>query len=433
MAENFMVCDREQGWLMPPDVRDWLPDGHLAWFVLDVVGRLDLEAVLKAYRSAGWGRPAHDPRMMVGLLVYSYSVGERSSRRIERRCVEDVAFRVLAANQAPDHSTIARFRKRHAQALGDLFVGVLALCARAGMVKVGRVAVDGTKMAANASLGANRKHAAIRAEIERILAEADEVDAAEDELYGDARGDELPPELADPVTRRERLEQAARELEAEEQARQAEHQARLARREEHRQRTGKNPPGRPPKAPDPGLLEQSRRNITDPDSRIMSARGAHVQGYNAQAIVDEGQVILAAEVTNSPNDSNQLSRMVKAARENLGAIEHKKAIKCVLADGGYWNQAEIAAVRETKTVVVIPTGDPHHKGERERFTRGSRPIRSTGFSLANRAGGSIGDEPRWSNPCSRTPNTPAGSGASAAVGSPPSSMSGGSWPPPTTS
>jgi transposase len=341
----------------------------LAWFVLDVVERLDLEAIFVRYRACGEGRPAHDPRMMVALLLYSYSVGERSSRRIERRCVEDVAFRVIAANQAPDHTTIARFRARHARALADLFVGVLELCEKAGMVRVGKVAVDGTKMAANASLGANRRHAAIRAEIERILAEADEVDAAEDELYGDARGDELPPELADPVSRRERLELAARELEAEEQARRAEYQAVMARREAHRERTGRNPIGRPPKAPDPKLLGQSRRNVTDRDSRIMVTRGGHVQGYNAQAVVGEGQVILAAAVTNSPNDSNQLLPMLGAARENLDAIEHDAAIKCVLADGGYWNHADIAAVRQTNTTVVIPTSDPHHQGERKRGPR----------------------------------------------------------------
>ena len=222
---------------------------------------------------------------------------------------------------------------------------------------------------ANASRGANRKHAAIRAEIERILAEADEIDAAEDELYGDARGDELPPELADPVSRRERLERAARELEAEEQARQAEHQARVARREAHRERTGRNPIGRPPKGPDPALFADGKRDVTDPDSRIMSTRGALVQGYNAQAIVAKGQVILAAAVTNSGNDSNQLSPMLKAARENLEAIEHDGAIKCVLADGAYWNHDDIAAVRQTNTTVVIPTSDPHHKGERMRGPR----------------------------------------------------------------
>ena len=300
--------------------------------------------------------------------------------------MEDVAFRVIAANQAPDHTTIARFRVRHARALADLFVGVLNLCRKAGMVKVGKVAVDGTKMAANASLGANRKHSAIRAEIERILVEADEIDAAEDELYGDARGDELPAELADPVTRRERLERAARELEAEEQARQAEHEAVVARREEHRDRTGKYPRGRPPKAPDPALFANSKRNITDPDSRIMSTRGAHVQGYNAHTVVGEGQVILAAAVTNSGNDSNQLSPMVKAARENLDTIEHDGQIKCVLADGAYWNHDDIAAVRQTHTAVVIPTSDPHHKGKRKLGPRQGHEAERINKILATEAG-----------------------------------------------
>jgi hypothetical protein len=197
--------------------------------------------------------------------------------------------------------------------------------------------------------------------VARILAEADAVDAAEDEQFGAARGDELPAELADPVSRRARLERAKRELEAEQAARQAEHQARIAARAEHRRRTGKNPPGRPPSAPDPAKLESAKRNITDPDSRIMSARGAHVQAYNAQAIVGQGRVILAAAVTASPNDSNQLVPMLAAARENLDAIDHQAKIKCVLADGGYWNHDDITAVRQTNTTVVIPTHDPHRK------------------------------------------------------------------------
>lgn len=386
MAQNFMVVDREQGWLMPPSVRDWLPDGHLAWFVLDVVERLDVSAIVERYRPDGNGRPAHDPRMMVGLLLYAYSVGELSSRRIERRCVEDVPFRVIAANQAPDHTTIARFRKRHAQTLAALFVQVLALCEKAGMVKVGRVAIDGTKMRANASLHANRRYPAIRAEIEQILQEADAVDAAEDELYGQARGDELPPELVDPVSRRERLERAARELEAEEQARQAEYQVKVKRRAEHRARTGKNPMGRPPNAPDREQLAQSRRNITDPDSRIMSASGAAMQGYNAQAVVGEGQVIVAVAVTNSPNDSNQLAPLLSAAHENLDAIGHDGRIKCALADGGYWNHDDIAAVRQTNTVVVIPTSDPHHQGPRKKSPRQGPEADRINKILATNAG-----------------------------------------------
>src|SRR5918992_679305 len=361
MAQNFLSCDREQDFLMPPSVREWLPAGHLAWWLLDVVARLDLGAFFGEYRADGSGRPAHDPAMMVALLLYAYCVGERSSRRIERRCVEDVAFRVIAANRAPDHTTISRFRRRHAERLAELFVQVLALCAKAGMVRGGTVALDGTKLRANAGLSANRGYEKIREEVDRILAEADAVDAAEDARFGDARGDELPEELADPVTRRERLERAKRELEAEQAARVAEHEAMLARRAEQRERTGRNPPGRPP-GDGPGARPpaDAKRNITDPDSRIMRDRGAHVQAYNAQAVVGERRIIIAADVTTSPNDSNQLLAMLQAARENLEAIDHDQKISCVLADGGYWNHDDIATARQTNTTVVIPTGDPHN-------------------------------------------------------------------------
>lgn len=367
MAQNFLSCDREQDFLMAPSLREWLPAGHLVWWLVDVVQRLDLDAFYGEYRVDGSGRPAHDPQMMVALLLYAYAVGERSSRRIERRCVEDVAFRVIAANRAPDHTTVARFRQRHAQRLAELFVQVLALCAKAGMVRVGTVAIDGTKLHANAGLSANRSYAKIRQEVERILAEADAVDAAEDAQFGAARGDELPAELADPVTRRERLERAQRELEAEAAAREAEHAARLEARAEHRQRTGANPPGRPPKAPDPAALERAQRNLTDPDSRIMQARGSRVQAFNAQAVVGEGRVILAADVANSPNDTNQLLAMLQATRENLAAIDHDEKIRCVLADGGYWNHDDIATAGQD-AVVVVPTSDPHNK-QRKRSPR----------------------------------------------------------------
>jgi transposase len=370
MAQNFLSCDRDQDFLMPPSVREWLPAGHLAWYLLAVVERLDLVAFYGQYRADGSGRPAHEPGMMVALLLYAYAVGERSSRQIERRCVEDVAFRVIAANRAPDHTTIARFRKRHAERLADLFVQVLALCARAGLVRVGTVAVDGTKLAANAGISANRTYERIRAEVERILAEADEVDAAEDERFGDARGDELPVELADPVTRRERLERAQQELEAEQAARVAEHEAMLARRAEHTERTGRKAKGRPPgDGPGPEPPADAKRNITDLDSRIMRERGAHVQAYNAQALVGEGRIIIAADVTTSPNDSNQLLPMLNAARADLDAIGHAGKIKCVLADGGYWNHDDIATARRS-TVVVIPTSDPHNKRRKQRPRQG---------------------------------------------------------------
>ena len=193
MAQNFLACDRDQELLLPPSLREWLPEGHLAWFVIDAVAQLDLGAFYAAYRVDGQGRAAHDPAMMVALLLYAYAIGERSSRRIERRCVEDVAMRVICANQAPDHTTIARFRQRHESALAELFGEVLALCAEAGLVRVGVIAVDGTKVHANASEHATRGYEQIARE---ILEEAAAVDAAEDERFGDARGDELPPELA---------------------------------------------------------------------------------------------------------------------------------------------------------------------------------------------------------------------------------------------
>src|SRR3954466_6644796 len=199
MPQNFVACDRDQELLLPPSLREWLPEDHLAWLVLEAVGELDLSAFYVAYRADGHGRAALDPAMMVALLVYGHAVGVRSSRGIERHCREDIAFRVITANQAPDHATIARFRARHEIAIGDLFGQVLTLCARAGLVRLGVVAVDGTKIAAAATHHATRSYEQIARE---ILEQAAELDAAEDELHGDARGDELPVELRGAAARR---------------------------------------------------------------------------------------------------------------------------------------------------------------------------------------------------------------------------------------
>jgi transposase len=385
MAQNFLSCDRDQDFLMAPSVRDWLPAGHLAWFALEVVERLDLREIYAAFRADGSGRPAHDPAMMVALLVYAYCVGERSSRKIERRCIEDVAFRVIAANRAPDHTTISRFRQRFAEPLAGLFVQVLEMCARAGMVRVGTVAVDGTKMAANAGLGANRRYAAIRAEVERMLREAEETDAAEDELFGDQRGHELPEELADPRSRRARLDQVQRELEAEHAAREAEHQQRLVDRASHEARTGKRRGGRRPQPPEQDQLLAARRNVTDPDSRIMNHRGAFLQGYNAQAIVGEGRVILAAEVTAQANDSHQLEPMLHAARANLDTIGHPGRIEQLLADGGYWNHEHIERIGADGTQVLLPTHDPHTR-DRKKLPRQGTEAERIDALLATAAG-----------------------------------------------
>jgi transposase len=210
MAYNFLACDRGQSFLMPPDPREWLPVGHLAWFVLGAVEQVDLCEFYASYRVDGWGRAAFEPEMMVALLLYSYARGERSSRAIERKCVEDVAYRVIAAQQAPDHSRIARFRVRHEESLAALFSDVLLLCKQAGLVKVGVIAIDGTKVHANASHHSNLDYEQLARE---IIKEAGEIDAAEDELYVDARGDELPEHLQTAEGRRGALAEAKRKLE----------------------------------------------------------------------------------------------------------------------------------------------------------------------------------------------------------------------------
>ena len=193
MAQNLIACDRDQELLLPPSLWEWLPEDQLAWFVLDAVAELDLGAFYASYRDDGWGAAAHDPEMMVALLVYAYAIGERSSRAIERRCREDVAFRVITAKQVPDHATIARFRVRHQAALGALFGQVLGLCADAGLVSVGVIALDGSKIAASASDRAIRSYEQIAAE---VVEEAGRLDAAEDDIHGPCRGDELPERLA---------------------------------------------------------------------------------------------------------------------------------------------------------------------------------------------------------------------------------------------
>jgi transposase len=205
MVYNFRACDRDQAYLLPPDLRDWLPSGHLAWFVLDVVDQLDLGPFLKAYRADGHGRAAYEPQMLLAVLLYAYCTGIRSSRQIERRCTEDIAFRVLAGNNTPDHVTIARFRVRHEQALAGLLIASLKLCAAAGMVRLGLVALDGTKIEANAAAAANRTHAHLEAQVAELLAQAAATDQAEDHEYGAARGDELPRALAGRAERLARL------------------------------------------------------------------------------------------------------------------------------------------------------------------------------------------------------------------------------------
>ena len=254
---------------MPPDMAEWLPAGHLVWFVLEVVDELDTRVFHARHPRSGPGRSAYDPEMLLALLVYAYAVGQRSSRRIEALCATDVAFRVLCAQDPPDHCTIARFRAAHEEAFADLFTQVLVLCARAGMGRLATVAIDGTKIAANASMDANRTEDWLREETRRIVAEAAAVDAAEDEEFGQARGDELPAELADPNTRRERIRRALQQVQDKKRQAEEADQDRRAKAEQYLRavQAGRAPTGHPPAGIDPERLaaarvERERRRLT---------------------------------------------------------------------------------------------------------------------------------------------------------------------------
>src|SRR4029453_7844210 len=228
MAYNLLHGDRDQPFLLPPDLREWLPEDHLAWFVADVTDQLDLGTFYRAHRADGHGHPPYDPKTLLGVLLYAYCLGVRSSRQIQRRCVEDITFRVLAGNQTPDHVTIARFLVRHEQALAGFLVQSLKLCPAAGMVRVGTVALDGTKLAANAAAKANRTQEKLEAEVAEILRQAAEADRQDDAHHGAARGDELPPALASKASRLARLRQATARLKAEAAAREQRYQQRVA-------------------------------------------------------------------------------------------------------------------------------------------------------------------------------------------------------------
>src|SRR3954471_24495012 len=394
MAQNFLACDREQELLLAPSLRDWLPEGHLAWFVIDAVVALDLRPFYAVYRDNGQGRAAHDPAMMVALLLYSYALGERSSRRIERRCVEDVATRVICANQRPDHTTIARFRQRHERALAELFGEVLALCAEAGLVRVGVIAVDGTKLHANASERATRSYEDIARE---ILEEADAVDAEEDGRFGDARGDELPAELSTAQGRRGWLREAKRRLDerrAEEArpipksrpARLKEAKRRLE--EEHRvecraneayedyRRHGRQRNGRrlgahsPPKPYTPPERPQGKINLTDPDSRNVKTPRGWVRGYNAQAVTTADQIVIAAEVHVSSADFGQLGPMVAAARDELARAGVEEAPDVVLADAGYWHHVQMERLAGEGLTPLVPPDANKRAGARPGWNDG---------------------------------------------------------------
>ena len=324
MSKTYLPYDPDQQLLLPAALQEWLPPDHLAYFISDVVDQLDLSAITERYEGERRGGPPYHPRMMVKVLLYGYCVGVASSRRMAQRLHEDIAFRVLAANNTPDFRTISDFRKDHLQALSGLFLQVLALCQQAGLVKLGHVALDGTKVRANASRNKamsygrmKEKEAQLQAEVEELLRRAQEVDEEEDRRYGkDKRGDELPEELAFREGRLRKIREARAALEAEARA-----QAEAAEAE------GKSHPGVPE--------DKAQRNFTDPESRIMPSPGGRdfQQSYNCQAVVDqEHQVIVAARATNQASDKQQAVPMVEEAIANLGTVP-----KEVSADAGYYS------------------------------------------------------------------------------------------------
>jgi transposase len=382
MAYHFLRDDRDQPFLLAPDLRDWLPEGHLAWFILDVVDRLDLELFYRAHRNNGHGHPAYDPKLLLGVLLYGCCLGVRSSRQLERRCHEDIAFRVLAANQTPDHVTVARFRVRHKQALAGFLVESLKLCAAAGMVQVGTVALDGTKLAANAADKANRALDKLEAEVDEILRQAAGADQHEDQLFGDARGDELPPALASKAGRLDRLRQAKAQLEAEAAAREQAYQQRVAAHTAAATAKGTKPrtlKRRPQETPNP----QATANVTDPDSRFLHTRNGSVQGYNAQAVTTLEQVIVAAELTGEANDVHQLDPMLKATATTLAAARIDKRPEAALADSGYWSIANLTTIDGTPELLIPPA----RHGRQGKSRKDGKPSasRSDGLRAAMKA------------------------------------------------
>jgi transposase len=440
MPQNFIACDRDQQFLLPPSLLDWVPEDHLVWTILSAVEELDLGALYADYRADGHGRPAYDPAMMVALLLYAYARGNRSSRGIERECGEDVAYRVICANLVPDHSTIAEFRCRHEAALAELFGSVLSLCARAGLVTVGVIAIDGTKVQANASRDANASYEWV---VSEILREAEEIDRREDELYGDARGDELPERLRTRERRRAAFRKAKRELDAEREgpgdgeqgcddepivaldvdrerlvnseqgrrgwrregrrqldelrrqqaraiARSRTERLREAKRrleEEHRVELESNAAyeayrargvmkdgrrfGRPPDPHTPPAAPAGTINTTDPDSRIMRTQGQPPkQGYNAQAAVNENQIIVAAEITVDSPDFGHLQPMVDATVNELEKAGVGESPQTVVADPGYWHKQQMENVVNHGIAVLIPPDSGVRKGTRPGWNKG---------------------------------------------------------------
>lgn len=358
MSYNFREYDQDQLLLMPPSVREWVKEDSLACFLSEIVDGFDargrLSGFYAVYRGDGWGAPAFHPVLMLKVLLYAYTNGVTSSRRIAAALEMDVAFRYLAANNQPDFRTINGFRTTHLEAILGLFVDVLELCRDAGMVKLGRVALDGHRVSGDASLSENRKRERLEQQVQQLLDEAAWIDAREDEQHGrKAGGDELPSGLKNPRKRAEHLQRALDELKKREDALRKEQEERIGLREQEERETGRKKRGRKPKpAAEVKLPEEARVNRTDAESRVMKGRnGRWLQGYNGQAMVDCGsQVIVAQQLTNEAADVNLLAPMLDRCAEQAGARPEQ-----VLVDAGYWSESNGTLDGQNGTDLLIAT------------------------------------------------------------------------------
>ena len=367
MPKGYRAYLPEQDLLLPPSLRDWLPEGHLAYFVADVVDPLDLSAIHAVYEKEMRGQPPYDPRMMTKVLIYGYCLGVFSSRRIQKRLQEDIGFKVLAAGNEPDFRTISDFRKIHLEALRGLFEQVLEMALESGAVKLGRVSLDGTKVKANASKHKamsygrmKEKQRQLREEVKQLLAQAEAADEEEDRRYGNRRGDELPEELQRRETRLAKIQQAKKVIEQ--------------RAREKAAAEGKSAAQVKQAKPD----DKDQYNFTDPESRIMKGADGFVQGYNAQAAVEpEMGLIVGQLVTQAANDKEQRKPMVEAIEAQPG---HRP--EAILADSGYCSEEnlkhlESADEPEKKIEGYIATGKQKHGEYRQPCRRGPLPKGAT--------------------------------------------------------
>jgi transposase len=373
MSKQFRPWKIDDIQLLPPSVQDYVAEDHLSRFIVRLVREsLDLKEIEGSYRSEV-GQPPFDPGLMTALMLHGYASGLYSSRRLARACLERADFMMIVAGDPPDFRTISDFRKRHLKALAGLFVQVLKLAEKAGLVKLGQVALDGTKIRANASKHKamsyermKKREAELKAEVDRWLKAAEAADREEDKRHGDRRGDELPDWVADKQRFLEKIGQAKAELEAEAKAAAEEEKRRRHEADEERQAAGRKKSGREPALPNEEPSPKAQRNFTDPESRILKTKDGYIQGYNAQAAVDgQAQIIVAHSLVASTSDQDQLVVLIDGIKANLG-----RRPKEASADAGYCSEANLAALRKRRIAAYIATGRAKHPGQDKRNLTG---------------------------------------------------------------